>query len=263
MVSNDRGVVIETRRAGFDDLGRASEVLGEAFADYPWTRWTVDSDDHQARITRLRLLALENLGMPFGEVWLSTVDGTIQSVAVWMDSAVAVPSSVFHAMEAAVAELEGSHHEASLAAARELEGWRPVGRHFILAVLGTAVARQRQGLAGWTLAPGLAAADREGAGSFLETSSVSNLAFYSTFGFEVIGHRCIGGGGPDVWAMFRKPRPTAGRSPSAQWRPWRARMTVRSTVPTGLDERRVGARFSVQETSRLRARIQKIPVLPR
>ena len=113
--------MIETRRAGFDDLGRASEVLGEAFADYPWTRWTVDSDDHKARITRLQRLALENLGHAFlrGRCGSSTVDGTIQSVAVWMDSAVAVPSSVFHAMEAAVAELEGSHHEASLACERE------------------------------------------------------------------------------------------------------------------------------------------------
>ena len=63
--------MIETRRAGPDDLRPASEVLGEAFADYPWTRWTVDPDDHQARITRLQLLALENLGMAFGEVWLS------------------------------------------------------------------------------------------------------------------------------------------------------------------------------------------------
>jgi hypothetical protein len=102
-VSNDRGVVIETRRAGVDDLGRASQVLGEAFASYPWTRWTVDPDDHQERITRLQLLALENLGMAFGEVWLRSVDSTIESVAVWMDSAVAVPSSVHHAMEATVA----------------------------------------------------------------------------------------------------------------------------------------------------------------
>ena len=204
-MSNDRGVVIETRRAGVDDLGRASQVLGEAFASYPWTRWTVDPDDHQERITRLQLLALENLGMAFGEVWLSSVDSTIESVAVWMDSAVAVPSSVHHAMEATVAPLEGCRHDASLAAARELEGWRPVQRHFTLAVLGTVPARQREGLAGRTLIPGLASADREGAGSFLETSSESNLAFYSSFAFEVIGHRRIGGGGPDVWAMFRKP----------------------------------------------------------
>ena len=210
-VGNDRRVVIETRRAGLDDLGRASEVLGEAFADYPWTRWTVDPDDHQARITRLQFLALENLGLAFGEVWLSSLDSTVQSVAVWMDSAVQVPSSAHHAMDAAVAQLEGSRHDASLAAARQIEGWRPMQRHFTLAALATAPARQRQGLAARTLVPGLAAADRKGAGSFLETSSVSNLPFYSTFGFEVIGHRRLGGGGPDVWAMFRKPVSDSGR----------------------------------------------------
>ena len=92
---NDQRVLIDTRRAGPNDLGRASEVLGEAFADYPWTRWTVDPDDHQARIIRLQLLALENLGLAFGEVWLSSLEHTIQSVAVWMDSAVLIPSSVY------------------------------------------------------------------------------------------------------------------------------------------------------------------------
>jgi GNAT superfamily N-acetyltransferase len=203
--------MIETRRADRDDLGPASEVLGEAFSDYPWTAWTVDPDDHQARITRLQFLALENLGLPFGEVWLSSVDGLIQSVAVWMDSAVRVPSSVHDSMDAAVAQVEGSRHDASLAAAREIEGWRPIRRHFTLAVLGTAPSSQREGLGRRTLVPGLAAADREGAGSFLETSSMSNLAFYSTYGFEVIGHIRLGGSGPDVWAMFREPWPHSGR----------------------------------------------------
>ncbi len=209
-VGNDRKVTIETRRAGPDDLGPASEVLGQAFADYAWTRWTVDPDDHQARITRLQFLALQNLGMAFGEVWLSSLDKTIQSVAVWMDSAVLVPLSVHHAMRAAVVELEGTRHDASLAAEREIGGWRPIQRHFTLAVLGTAPARQREGLGGRTLVPGLERADREGAVSFLETSSASNLAFYSKFGFEVVGHRCLAGGGPDVWAMFRSPSPDTG-----------------------------------------------------
>ena len=193
-VGNDQMVIVDTRRAGPDDLRPGSQVLGEAFADYPWTRWTVDPDDHEARITQLQFLALENLGMPFGEVWLSSVDSAIQSVAVWMDSAVPIPSSVHHGMDAAVAQLEGSRHDASLAATREIKDWRPTERHFTLVVVGTMPTRQREGLGGRTLAPGLAAADREGAGSFLETSSASNLAFYSTFGFEVVGHRRLRGG---------------------------------------------------------------------
>ncbi len=213
-VGNNRRVIIETRRAGPDDLRQASEVLGQALADYPWTRWTVDPDDHQGRITRLQFLALENVGMTFGEVWLSnfrqhgpvsrSVDGQRRSG----------PSSVHHAMDATVAQLEGSRHDASLAAAQEIEGWL-IRRQFTLAVLGTAPARQRKGLGGRTLVPGLAVADREGGGSFLETSSASNVAFYSTFGFEVIGHRRLRGGGPDVSAMLREPLPDSGRSPAA------------------------------------------------
>ncbi len=197
--------MIETRLARPADLRPASDVLGDAFADYPWTRWTVDPDDHQARISRLQLLALEKLGLTFGAVWLSSVEGTVQSVAVWMDSAVSIPTSVFRSMDPVVAQLEGCRHDASLAAEREIEGWRPTQRHFALAVLGTAPARQREGLGGHTLAPGLATADRQGVGSFLETSSVSNLDFYSTFGFEVIGHTRLEGDGPDVWAMYREP----------------------------------------------------------
>ena len=154
-----------------------------------------------------------------------------------MDSAVAVPSSVHHAMEATVAQLEGCRHDASLAAARELEGWRPVQRHFTLAVLGTVPARQREGLAGRTPRP--SSADREGAGSFLETSSESNLAFYSTFAFEVIGHRRIGGGDPDVWRCSVSPRPEVARlipSDNEVGAP-----EQRRDVPRGRgDERRVG-----------------------
>jgi GNAT superfamily N-acetyltransferase len=210
-LGNDPRVIIETRQAGPQDLKRASEVLGEAFADYPWTKWTVDPDDHQARITRLQLLALENLGLPFGEVRLSSLEGTIQSVAVWMDSAVRVPSSVYRSMDPVVAQLEGCRHNASLAAEREIAQWRPDQRHFTLAVLGTAPASQRKGLGTRTLAPGLSTADQQGAGSFLETSSASNLAFYATLGFEVVGHKRLEGDGPDVWAMYREHRPIGSR----------------------------------------------------
>jgi hypothetical protein len=55
------------------------------------------------------------------------------------------------------------------------------------------------------MGPVLAAADDEGVCAFLETSSKSNLDFYSRLRFEVVGHRRISGGGPDVWAMLRWP----------------------------------------------------------
>ena len=169
--------MIDTRRAAWDELEAASLVLGEAFADYSWTRWTVDSSDHPSRVIALQRLALEHLAMPYGEVCLTSLDGSIHSVAVWMDSAVPVPAQVQRSLAPVVADLEGGRHQASLAATQELDDWRPTTHHRFLAAVGTRPMMQGQGLARRTLLPGLASADQQGIDSFLETSSESNIAF--------------------------------------------------------------------------------------
>lgn len=203
---NDRAVRIEVRTGGVWDLDRASTVLGQAFADYAWTRWTVDHDDHQHRITELQRTALESVGLAFGHVWVGVVEGIVQSVAVWMDSSIVVPSDVRHQVHRITTELEGVRHEASVAAEREIAGWRPQERHFYLATVGTAPPMQGRGLASAVLLPVLRIANDEGVCAFLETSSKSNIAFYSTLGFEIAHHRQISDGGPDVWAMLRRPK---------------------------------------------------------
>ncbi len=187
------------------DLDRAAIVLGAAFAEYAWTRWTVDPVDHQSRITDLQRLTLEHVGLVFGEAWVTTWNGIIESVAVWTDSAtinhrVANPAADQHA-----AELEGSRHEASIAAERQVADWRPTQRHLHLGTVGTMPAMRGRGLATATLLPMLSSADREQIPAFLETSSESNIDFYSVLQFEVIDHRRLADGGPDVWAMLRKP----------------------------------------------------------
>ena len=201
----DHSDVIEVRRATVDDLDRSAEVLGLAFADYAWTRWTVDPDDHLERVTGLQRLALESLGLPFGQVWLATVDGIIESVAVWMDSAIPVPAATHRPVAEAAAALAGSRSAASLAADAQLSAWRPLRHHLYLGAIGTAPAAQRRGLGARVLAPMLALADREGTAAFLETSSPSNVDFYVRLGFTVIDQCRIAGGGPDVWAMLREP----------------------------------------------------------
>ena len=204
MVESGR-MQVQTRRARPSDLDRASEVLGEAFADYPWTRWTVDADDHVERVTRLQRVALQHYGLAFGQVWVCGVAASVESVAVWMDSAVAVPPTVHERLMPVRAELEGSRHGASVAAEQELQAWRPDQRHYYLAAVGTVPAMQGRGLARLALRPVLRAADDEGVCAFLETSSASNVDFYAKLRFEVAGHLRISGGGPDVWAMLRRP----------------------------------------------------------
>jgi len=81
----------------------------------------------------------------------------------------------------------------------------PTERHYYLAAVGTTPPMQGRGLASAALRPVLKTADSEGVFAFLETSSLSNVAFYRTLGFELTDHRRIRNGGPDVWAMLRRP----------------------------------------------------------
>ena len=57
-------IAIDTRPLTAVDVDRASDVLGLAFADYPWTRWVVDGRDHVGRITELQRLFLQHLALP-------------------------------------------------------------------------------------------------------------------------------------------------------------------------------------------------------
>ena len=180
-------------------------MLGEAFADYPWTRWTVDEDDHGARVTALQRLALEHYGFPFGQVWATLVDDEIRCVAVWMDSGSPATSRPDVTYE--TARLEGRRREASVAAETRVAPLRPPGRHLYLATIGTLPRHQRTGLASATLAPVLAHADDAHVLCYLETSSAPNVVFYERLGFDVVDHLRIEDDGPDVWAMARPPLP--------------------------------------------------------
>ena len=115
------------------------------------------------------------------------------------------PATSTQAIQMQVAELEGSRHEASKVADRQVEGLRPQKRHLYLGTVGTARAMQGCGLATRTLAPLIQASDDAALEVWLETSSESNVNFDRRLGFEVEGHLAIQGGGPDVWVMVRRP----------------------------------------------------------
>lgn len=186
------------------DLDRASQVMGLAFADYAWTNWVVDARDHVARITQLDRLFLEHFGLPTGQTWVTTVDGVVESVAAWIDTAALHLAASPDDIEEQFAALEGDRHDALLAAELEYHGWRPTERHLYLGTMGTSPARQRMGLGTRTLQGGIELADRDQLRCYLETSSQQNVDFYSRLGFESLRHwRVADGEGPDLWLMER------------------------------------------------------------
>jgi ribosomal protein S18 acetylase RimI-like enzyme len=198
--------VIVTRPLTEADVARAAEVLGRAFHDYPWTRWTVDSRDHVARLTELQFLCLQHFGLPYGLVSVTEVDGVVQCVAQWADTANPVPPDVVTPLLTRFAELEGDRAEASAAADAESHGWRPRERHLYLATMGTAPEHQGRGLGAATLAPGLEFADAHRLSACLETSSDSNVRFYVSLGFEIVRYlRVADGAGPPLWLLQRRP----------------------------------------------------------
>src|SRR4029077_13154587 len=50
---------------------------------------------------------------------------------------------------------------------------------------------------------GLALAEDDGVGAFLETSQATNVGFYERFGFRVVDEGDAPGGGPHIWFMRR------------------------------------------------------------
>ncbi len=200
------GVQIVTRFAERSELQAAAGVLGDAFADYPWTRWTVDRSDHERRIVALQHLALEHFGLPYGAVSVTTVDGEIRSVAAWTDSAALQSAVIDPEVATTTAALEGDRHEASLAAEEQVAPLRPDSPHLYLGTVGTAAAWQRTGLASRTLALLLETADHRSLDVRLETSSWENVAFYHRLGFSTEAELTINSGGPPVWIMVRRPR---------------------------------------------------------
>ena len=188
------------------DLPAIADTLADAFADYPWTRWTVAADDHPRRLRALQLYFTERVGLPYGRVWTA---GANAAAAVWTTPETHVPPEVFTAPE--LAAVYGDRAANAIEAEEFLAPYRPSRPGWFLATIGVSRDRQGQGLGAAVLVPGLAEADRTGHDAYLETADERNVRFYTRFGFEVAADVHLPGGGPRTWCMTRRPHPAGPR----------------------------------------------------
>jgi GNAT superfamily N-acetyltransferase len=82
--------------------------------------------------------------------------------------------------------------------------------HWYLVALGVEPERQGQGIGGALMQPILARADARNLPCYLETHRPENVRLYQRHGFEICCHCDVPGHPIPVWAMLRRPRPTAG-----------------------------------------------------
>jgi GNAT superfamily N-acetyltransferase len=196
----------DVRLAVEREIDEISEVLADAFEHYAWTRWTVDERDHRSRIRALQALALTELAMPYGEVWVALDDDTaIVSAAVWMRPDSAVPATVGARIAPLQAALEGGRHAQSVEAEAAVAAHRPPAPHYYLGAVGTLPIHQRMGYASAVLRPVLRRLDIERADAFLDTCGPENVAFYASMGFATAAEVTVPTGGPTVWCMARPP----------------------------------------------------------
>jgi ribosomal protein S18 acetylase RimI-like enzyme len=89
--------------------------------------------------------------------------------------------------------------------------------HVHLQFLGTAAGSQGRGLGSAVISKMLARCDDQGLDAYLESSNVKNVPFYERHGFEILEQPMAGlpAGAPPMTAMWRKPRPAAGREVKA------------------------------------------------
>jgi GNAT superfamily N-acetyltransferase len=201
-------MTVQVRAAALDDVPAAAEALADAFADYPWTRWTVDADGHGDRLRALHRLYLSAVAVPFGRVDLGEAGQELVGSAVWVPST-GVPEEVWAHVGRAAAELAGHRAAAAAEAEERLADRRPGEPHLILASLGVVRHRQGRGVGAALLASGLDRADRDELPVWLETSAEPNVRFYGRLGFAVTDVVDLPRGGPRTWLMLRRPGTTA------------------------------------------------------
>ena len=177
------------------EIGALSAVLAEAFVDYAWTRWTVDSERREARIGAIQRLYLEHLALPHGEVWTSA---DRSAVAVLLPPGLNERAPLSPELQEKLVSLHG-------ASARNLEYPlpQPPPGSWTLATIAVAPAAQGNGLGSRLIESMLAAGPERPVA--LETSAEENVAFYRRFGFGVWAVSDMPDGGPPVWSMLRTP----------------------------------------------------------
>jgi GNAT superfamily N-acetyltransferase len=192
---------ITVRLATHHDLERAASTLGDAFADYSWTRHTVAADDHRARMRQIQELFLSRVSLDHGRVW---VTDRCKAVAVW-----SLPDTMgkadLGAIMPALAELAGDRAHAWGEAEEALAPYKPKEPVWTLETVGVQPEHQGRGLGSAVIRPGIEAARQAGFPAWLGTSSERNLRLYQRLGFRVTAEVDLPNGGPRTWCMILRP----------------------------------------------------------
>jgi ribosomal protein S18 acetylase RimI-like enzyme len=181
------------RQATDTDLLAVRTTFMRSFWDDPVVRWLFPDDD-EFRDGSMMIDFFRHL-LAHG---CSSVTDDVVAFALWIPpgrpdveiepTPVGVPSDDLIAKFVALGEAVASH--------------TPPEDHWYLQTIGTHPDWQRRGIGARLIREGLSWAERDGIGTYLETETVENVAYYRHFGFEVRSEWDVAAGGPHMWGMW-------------------------------------------------------------
>jgi GNAT superfamily N-acetyltransferase len=190
-------------------------TLARAFQDDPLMVHAIPDSGERARLLPDVYARMIRFGTLAGEVYAPS--STLEGVALWLPPNAKwtrenIEASGMHQLPAIIGDDAYQRY-------RDVVGpeWRArerdmVGSCWYLFLLGVDPARQRRGLGGGLMRPGIDSADAEQVQCYLETENERNVPFYLKQGFDMIvkGEQA-GTSGVRFWTFRRMPiRPTKG-----------------------------------------------------
>ena len=184
------------------EMSKAEElaaVLSEALCNEPHFRYVIPDDHARLRFLRGYFGSAIRASRLNGEIYTTPpIDGG----ALWIGPGRGLTLASMMTMSPSEAQKRCSNlvthlDEVHQQLVREL--------HLYLLVLGVKPSRQNENVEGILVEPLLARADSDDLPCYLETFNDKHLPFYERHGFRIAGSGKIPGGGPDFWAMIRRP----------------------------------------------------------
>ena len=182
------------------------EILVSAFYDDPTWSWAFpDPSKRAGQHRRLWGLFVEG-AIRFPWVWLTRGD---TATSVWIPpNETDLSYEQEAALEPLLVEMLGSRASRVLEGVEMFDQAHPRGvPHFFLSLLGTSPEHRGHAYGLRLLAANLRQVDEAGLPSYLEASNPVNVPLYMRYGFEVLGSFTLPEGGPEVFTMWRDPKP--------------------------------------------------------
>ncbi|PPF87257.1 N-acetyltransferase [Pseudoclavibacter sp. RFBJ3] len=181
---------VAIRNATHSDLSQAAATLAAAFDSYPWTRWSIPSDDYSARLKQLQAIYLTH-ALQHGAV---VVSDDLAGVAALLPPGVPEPAE---SLQVEITELMGDRLDPVFG----VELPPRLEKSWDLATIGVRPEQAGQGLGSRLLEECLRqVATSPSPRISLETSAERNVSLYRRHGFEV-SHETQIADGPFVYTM--------------------------------------------------------------